>query len=88
MVGKQILVGAIIGVRTSGMLMVVKWTLSPMHSEATTRVHESSAAFRGHVRPRSAAGSYGPIEETSTISPDLRSRMCGSRPMMSLLVPR
>ena len=40
-----IFVGAIIGVRTSGMWMVVKVTPSPITSEATTRVKASSAAF-------------------------------------------
>ena len=40
-----IFVGAIIGVRTSGMWIVVKVTPSPMTSEATTRVNASSAAL-------------------------------------------
>ena len=40
-----IFVGAIIGVRTSGMWIVVNVMLSPMTSELTTRVHASSAAF-------------------------------------------
>ena len=40
-----IFVGAIIGVRTSGMWIVVKVTPSPIVSEATTRVKASSAAF-------------------------------------------
>ena len=40
-----IFVGAIIGVRTSGMWIVVKVMPSPMISEPTTRVHASSAAF-------------------------------------------
>ena len=46
-VGKAlyILVGAIIGVRTSGMWIVVKVTPSPTTSEATTRVNASSAAL-------------------------------------------
>ena len=38
-------VGAIIGVRTSGMLIVVRWTLSSTTSEAITRLKASSAAF-------------------------------------------
>ena len=38
-----IFVGAIIGVRTSGMWIVVNVTLSPIVSELTTRVHASSA---------------------------------------------
>ena len=40
-----IFVGAIIGVRTSGMWIVVKVTLSPIVSELTTRVKASSAAL-------------------------------------------
>ena len=40
-----IFVGAIMGVRTSGMWMVVKVTPSPITSEATTRVKASSAAL-------------------------------------------
>ncbi len=40
-----IFVGAIIGVRTSGMWIVVNVTPSPTTSEATTRVNASSAAF-------------------------------------------
>jgi hypothetical protein len=38
-------VGAIIGVRTNGMLIVVKWTLSSFTSEAITRLKASRAAF-------------------------------------------
>ena len=46
-VGKRsyILVGAIIGVRTSGMWMVVMLTLSSMISEAMQRENASSADF-------------------------------------------
>ena len=46
-VGKAsyILVGAIIGVRTSGMWIVVMLTLSSTISEATQRDQASSAAF-------------------------------------------
>ena len=46
-VGKEsyIFVGAIIAVRTSGMWMVVKVTLSPIVSELATRVNASSADF-------------------------------------------
>ena len=40
-----IFVGAIIGVLTSGMWIVVNVMPSPMTSELTTRVHASSAAF-------------------------------------------
>src|SRR4051812_27681409 len=47
MVGNEsyIFVGAIIGVLTSGMWMVVKVTPSPIVSELTTRVNASSAAL-------------------------------------------
>ena len=38
-------VGAIIGVRTSGMKTVVKFTLSPITSGATQRENASSADF-------------------------------------------
>ena len=46
-VGKRsyIFVGAIIGVRTSGMLIVVMWTPSSMISEAIERENASSADF-------------------------------------------
>ena len=46
-VGKRsyIFVGLIIGVRTSGMWIVVMWTPSSMISEAMQRENASSAAF-------------------------------------------
>ena len=46
-VGKRsyIFVGAIIGVRTSGMWIVVMWTLSSTISEAMQRENASSADF-------------------------------------------
>src|SRR5258705_1907339 len=65
-VGKEsyIFVGAIIGVRTSGMWIVVKVTLSPIVSEDVTRVKASSAALqptyslnRGGVRWTAIEGS-------------------------------
>ena len=59
-----IFVGAIIGVRTSGMWIVVKVTLSPIVSEETTRVNASSAALDADVGARIAAGWSAPRSRT------------------------
>src|SRR3954454_19970287 len=64
LVGKAsyILVGAIIGVRTSGMWMVVMWTPSSITSEATQRDHASSAAFEATYAEKRGLLVCTPIE--------------------------
>ena len=71
-VGKQsyIFVGAIIGVRTSGMWIVVKVTLSPIVSELADARERVERRLGGDVGARSAAGSSGRrCEETLTMWP-------------------
>ena len=83
-----IFVGAIMGVRTSGMWIVVNVTPSPITSEATTRVNASSAAFEATYAENRGGFVCTPIEEMLTMWPDPRSRMCGSSPMISLTAPK
>src|SRR5919199_5128837 len=61
-----IFVGAIIGVRTSGMWIVVNVTPSPIVSELTTRVNASSAAFEATYAENRGGLACTPIEETLT----------------------
>src|SRR3954447_1896982 len=63
-VGKAsyILVGAIIGVRTSGMWMVVMWTPSSTTSEATQRDQASSAALEATYAEKRGVFVCTPIE--------------------------
>src|SRR3954447_11331449 len=74
-----IFVGAIIGVRTSGMWIVVNVTPSPITSDATTRVHASRAAFDATYAEKRGGLVWTPIEEMFTTCPEPRARMCGSR---------
>src|SRR3982751_278496 len=89
-VGKEsyIFVGAIIGVRTRGMWIVVKLMLSPTVSEETTRVNASSAAFDDTYAAKRGGLVCTPIDDTFTTWPNLRSAMWGISPMMSLIVPK
>src|ERR1700750_1463369 len=62
-----IFVGAIIGVRTSGMWIVVKVTPSPIVSELVTRVNASSAALDPTYALKRGGFVCTPIEETLTM---------------------
>src|SRR6476620_2843623 len=62
-----IFVGAIIGVRTSGMWIVVKVTLSPIVSELVTRVNASSAALEPTYALNRGGLVCTPIEDTLTM---------------------
>jgi hypothetical protein len=68
--------------------MVVKVTLSPIVSELATRVNASSADFDATYAEKRGGFVCTPIEETLTMWPAFFSRMCGSRPRISLTVPR
>ena len=83
-----IFVGAIIGVRTSCMWIVVKWTLSPIVSVATTRVHASSAAFDATYALKRGGFVCAPIELIWMTWPALRSVMCGSRFIVRRIAPK
>src|SRR5918996_2579051 len=79
-VGKRLysFVGAIIGVRTSGMWIVVIVTPSSIISEATARDHASSAAFDATYAENRGVFVCTPIELMLTMCPCLRSRILGS----------
>ena len=70
-----IFVGAIIGVRTSGMWIVVNVTPSPITSLETTRVNASSAAFEATYAEKRGGLVCTPIEEMFTMWPS-RARAC------------
>ena len=63
-------------------------TLSPIVSLETTRVKASSAAFEATYAENRGGFVCTPIEETLTMWPAFFSRMCGSTPRISLIVPR
>src|SRR6202161_4930701 len=79
-----IFVGAIIGVRTSGMWIVVNVTPSPTTSEATTRVNASSADFDATYAEKRGGFVCTPIEEMLTMWPEPRWGMCGQREVLNL----
>src|ERR1700757_5541250 len=72
-----IFVGAIIGVRTSGMWIVVNVTPSPITSEATTRVNASSAAFEATYAENRGGFVCTPIEGMLRIWPGPRPALGG-----------
>src|SRR5258708_8872795 len=74
-----ILVGAIIGVRTSGMWIVVNVTPSPITSEAITRVNASNAAFEATYAAKRGGVGCTPIEGIVTVGPAAPSRHARSR---------
>src|SRR6195952_4747037 len=75
-----ILVGAIIGVRTNGMWMLVKETPSPTSSLETTLLQASSAAFEATYALNRGGFVRTPIEEMFTMWPDFCSRILGRMP--------
>src|SRR3954453_19293387 len=80
-------VGAIIGVRTSGMWMLVKETPSPTSSLETTLLHASSAALDATYALNRGGLVRTPIEEMFTTWPDFCARIFGSRPITSRMAP-
>src|SRR5258705_13036741 len=64
-----IFVGAIIGVRTSGMWIVVNVMPSPMTSEETTGVHPASAALDATYSLNRGRLGCGPEVEALTAAP-------------------
>ena len=82
------MVGAIIGVRTSGMWMLVKVMPSPTSSEETTLLHESSAAFDATYAEKRGGLVCTPIEEMLTTWPRCCSRIVGISPITSRIAPK
>ena len=80
--------GAIIGVRTSGMWMLVNETPSPTTSELTTLLHASSAALDATYAEKRGGFVCTPIELTLTMCPPFCSRIAGSSPMTSRTAPK
>ena len=82
------LVGAIIGVRTSGMLIVVKWIPLSRNSEAAHAENESSAAFDATYAENRGAFVSTPIDEILMMWPRFLSIIFGRKPRMSLSAPK
>src|SRR5579875_4124370 len=70
--------GAIIGVRTNGMWMLVNVMWSDSVSDATTPANASSAALDGRYELYLGLRACTPALETLTTCPNRRSRQCGS----------
>ena len=83
-----ILVGAIIGVRTSGMWMLVNETPSPISSLDTTLLQASRAALDATYAENRGGLVSTPIEETFTTWPDFCSRIFGRMPITSRIAPK
>src|SRR4029079_19566029 len=89
-VGKRsyIFVGLIIGVRTSGMWIVVIATPSSTISEATQRENAASAALEATAAAKTGVLVCPPIELMLTIWPERRSRITGSSFRISFTAPK
>src|ERR1700731_3749131 len=83
-----ILVGAIIGVRTSGMLIVVKSTPLSRNSDAAHAAHESRADFDATYAENRGAFDSTPIDEMLMIWPRLFAIIFGRKPMISRNAPK
>src|SRR5512141_65021 len=83
-----ILVGAIIGVRTSGMLIVVKWMPLSRNSEAAQADQESSADFEATYAENRGALDSTPIDEMLMMWPRLFSSIFGRKPMINRSAPK
>src|SRR5437867_714868 len=83
-----ILVGAIIGVRTSGMLIVVKSIPLSMNSDAAHAANESSADFDATYAENRGALDSTPIDEMLMMWPRLFATMLGTNPMMRRNAPK
>ncbi len=82
------MVGAIIGVRTSGMWMPVKVMPSPTSSEETTFDQESRADFEATYAENRGGLVCTPIELMFTMWPRFCSRIVGISPMTSRIAPK
>src|SRR5690348_5788633 len=83
-----ILVGAIIGVRTSGMWMLVNVIRSWASSLAATLDQESSAAFEAVYALKRGVLVSTAIELTFTMWPERRSDIPGRTPMIRRTAPK
>ena len=83
-----IFVGAIIGVRTSGMWMLVKETPSLISSLDTTLLQASRAALDATYAENRGGLVSTPIEEMFTMCPDFCSRIFGSSPITRRIAPK
>src|SRR3954454_2635737 len=81
-------VGAIIGVRTSGMLMVVKLMPLSRNSEPGHAEDESSADFDATYAEKRGAFDSTPIDEMLMTWPRRALSMLGTNPMMSRIAPK
>ena len=83
-----ILVGAIIGVRTSGMWMLVNETPSLISSLDTTLLHASRAALEATYAENRGGLVSTPIEDTFTTWPDFCERIFGRMPITRRIAPK
>src|SRR5688500_9129446 len=83
-----ILVGAIIGVLTSGMLIVVKAMFLPLNSAWAQRLKASSAAFEATYAEKRGELASTPIELMLTMWPRRRWLICGRKPMIRRRQPK
>src|SRR6056297_752551 len=83
-----ILVGAIMGVRTSGMLIVVKETPVSLNSEAAQREKASKAALDATYAENRGALDSTPIEEILITWPLRLFSITGRKPMISFSEPK
>src|SRR4051812_41172597 len=83
-----ILVGAIIGVRTSGMLRVVKLMPLSRNSDAAQAENESSADFDATYAEKRGAFDSTPIDEMLMTWPRFFSSIFGRKPMMRRSAPK
>ena len=83
-----ILVGAIIGVRTSGMWMLVKVMPSLTSSLETTLLQASRAALEATYAENRGGLVSTPIEEMFTTCPDFCSRIFGRIPITRRIAPK
>ncbi len=70
------------------MWMPVNVMPSPTSSEATTLLHESSAAFDATYAENRGGLVCTPIEEMLTMCPRRCSRIAGTRPITSRIAPK
>src|SRR5512144_2821843 len=75
-------VGAIIGVRTSGMLIVVNLMPTSANSDDAQAVHASSAAFEATYAEKRGALVSTPIDEMLITCPRRLADMWGIRPIV------
>src|SRR6476619_7706228 len=82
-----ILVGAIIGVRTSGMLIVVKLMFLSRNSDAAHAENESSADFDATYAEKRGALDSTPIDEMLMTWPRFCAIIVGRKPRIRRIAP-